>query len=37
MVRDCSNFDCLDDRYVRVAVKSSTANEILSEALKQIC
>ena len=37
MVRDCSNFDCLDERYVRVAVKSSNANEILSEALKQIC
>ena len=37
MVRDCSNFDCLDERYVRIAVKSSNANEILSEALKQIC
>ncbi|MBU0923962.1 histidinol-phosphate aminotransferase family protein, partial [bacterium] len=37
MVRDCSNFDCLDERYVRVAVKSSNANEALSEALKQIC
>ena len=37
MVRDCSNFDYLDERYVRIAVKSSNANEILSEALKQIC
>jgi threonine-phosphate decarboxylase len=37
MVRDCSNFDCLDERYVRIAVKSSSANEALSEALNQIC
>ena len=34
MVRDCSNFDFLDDSFVRVAVKSSSANEILKEALK---
>ena len=37
MVRDCSNFDCLDDSYVRIAVKSSSANEALNEALNQIC
>ena len=34
MVRDCSNFDFLDDSFVRVAVKSSSANERLKEALK---
>jgi len=37
MVRDCCNFDYLDDRYVRVAVKSSNANEALEKALAQIC
>ena len=37
MVRDCSNFDYLDDRYVRIAVKSSSANEILQKALKELC
>jgi threonine-phosphate decarboxylase len=35
MVRDCSNFDFLDDRFVRIAVKSSSANERLKEALKK--
>ena len=37
MVRDCSNFDYLNERFVRIAVKSSNANEILQKALKQIC
>jgi threonine-phosphate decarboxylase len=37
MVRDCSNFDYLDERFVRIAVKSSSANEILQKALKEIC
>lgn len=37
MVRDCSNFDYLDERFVRIAVKSSSANEILQRALKEIC
>jgi threonine-phosphate decarboxylase len=37
MVRDCSNFDYLDDRFTRIAVKSSSANEILQRALKEIC
>ena len=37
MVRDCSNFDYLDDRFVRVAVKSSNANDSLKRALKHIC
>lgn len=37
MVRDCSNFDYLDERFVRIAVKSSSANEILQRALEEIC
>ncbi|QKF78748.1 aminotransferase class I/II-fold pyridoxal phosphate-dependent enzyme [Arcobacter defluvii] len=37
MVRDCSNFDFLDDRFIRVAVKSSSANEVLKRALEEIC
>jgi threonine-phosphate decarboxylase len=37
MVRDCSNFDYLDDRFVRIAVKSSNANDSLKRALKHIC
>lgn len=37
MVRDCSNFDYLDERFVRIAVKSSSANEVLKKALKEIC
>ena len=37
MVRDCSNFDYLDERFVRIAVKSSSANESLKRALKHIC
>lgn len=37
MIRDCSNFDYLDERFVRIAVKSLSANEILQKALKEIC
>ena len=37
MVRDCSNFDYLDDRFVRIAVKSSSANDSLKRALNHIC
>ena len=37
MIRDCSNFDFLDDRFVRIAVKSSSANERLKKALEEIC
>ncbi|CAM3833323.1 aminotransferase class I/II-fold pyridoxal phosphate-dependent enzyme [Arcobacter cloacae] len=37
MVRDCSNFDFLDERFIRIAVKSSSANEILQKALEEIC
>lgn len=37
MVRDCSNFDYLDDRFTRIAVKSSSANEALKKVLQEIC
>lgn len=37
MVRNCANFDFLDESYVRIAVKSSSANETLKKALEQIC
>jgi len=37
MVRDCSNFDYLNSSHVRIAVKSSSANETLQKALKEIC
>ena len=37
MVRDCSNFDYLDDRFIRVAVKSSDDNDSIKRALKHIC
>lgn len=37
MVRDCENFDYLDNTFVRVAVKSSNANETLKKALSEIC
>ena len=37
MVRDCSNFDYLDSRFVRIAVKATFANETLQKALNEIC
>lgn len=37
MVRDCSNFDYLDEYHVRIAVKAQSANEIFKKALKEIC
>ena len=37
MLRDCSNFDYLNERFVRIAVKSSSANEIFKKALEEIC
>lgn len=37
MVRDCSNFDYLDDRFIRIAVKSSDDNDSIKRALKHIC
>jgi threonine-phosphate decarboxylase len=33
MIRDCSNFDYLDDRYVRIAIKSKESIYRLKEAL----
>ena len=37
MIRDCSNFDYLDNSYVRIAVKSSSSIQILKKALEEIC
>lgn len=37
MIRDCSNFDFLDENFVRIAVKSSDANRRLKEALEEVC
>ena len=37
MIRNCENFDFLDDRYVRIAVKSMDNLEVLKKALKEIC
>ncbi len=36
MIRDCSNFDCLDDTFIRVAVKSEKYINKLRIALKQL-
>lgn len=36
MVRDCSNFDFLDESYVRIAVKSIKDLKVFEEALKKI-
>jgi len=36
MIRDCSNFDFLDDSYVRIAVKSMGDFEIFKKALDSI-
>lgn len=37
MIRDCSNFDYLDEHYIRIAVKSRTSIQILKKALEEIC
>jgi len=37
MIRDCSNFDFLDDEFVRIAVKSTKNLDKLKEALDSIC
>ena len=37
MIRDCTNFDYLNETYVRIAVKSSNANNTLKKALDEIC
>ena len=36
MVRDCSNFDFLDEKYVRIAVKSIKNLKLFEKALKKI-
>jgi len=36
MIRDCSNFDFLDDRYVRIAVKDISTIKIFEKVLKEI-
>ena len=37
MIRDCQNFDYLDETYARIAVKASSANETLKKALEELC
>lgn len=37
IVRDCSNFRCLDDSYIRVAVRSRMENEMLISWLGKLC
>ena len=37
MIRDCSNFDFLDDEFVRIAVKSTKNLDKFKEALDSIC
>lgn len=37
LIRDCSNFDFLDDSFIRVAVKSAKINKIFKKALEKIC
>jgi threonine-phosphate decarboxylase len=37
MIRDCSNFDFLDDEFVRIAVKSTKSIDQLKKALNSIC
>jgi len=36
MIRDCSNFDFLDDTYVRIAVKNEKSIQILKKVFKKI-
>jgi len=37
MIRDCSNFDFLDDDFVRIAVKSTQSLDKFKKALEDIC
>jgi threonine-phosphate decarboxylase len=37
MIRNCDNFDFLDDTYIRVAVKSGNKIAVLKKALEEIC
>lgn len=36
MIRDCSNFDYLDNTYVRIAVKNKKSIKVLQKAFKEI-
>lgn len=36
MIRDCSNFDCLDENYVRIAIKSKDSIKKLKNALNKL-
>jgi histidinol-phosphate/aromatic aminotransferase/cobyric acid decarboxylase-like protein len=36
MIRNCSNFDFLDEQYIRIAVKDIKSIEVLQTALKEI-
>ncbi len=36
MIRDCSNFDFLDDSFVRIAVKDKKNIKVLNKALKEL-
>jgi len=36
MIRDCSNFDFLDDKYVRIAIKEKAKMKILIKAFEKI-
>ncbi|MCP8322844.1 MAG: threonine-phosphate decarboxylase CobD [Candidatus Methylarchaceae archaeon HK02M2] len=37
LIRDCSSFEGLDNRYIRVAIRTRKENELLVEALKKVC
>ncbi|MCP8311923.1 MAG: histidinol-phosphate aminotransferase family protein [Candidatus Methylarchaceae archaeon HK02M1] len=37
LIRDCSSFEGLDDRYIRVAIRTRKENEYLVEALRKVC
>ncbi len=36
IIRDCQNFEFLDDSYIRLAIKNRKSNEVVVEALKNI-
>ena len=36
MIRDCSNFDFLDERYVRIALKQKKKLKVLKQALSNL-
>jgi histidinol-phosphate/aromatic aminotransferase/cobyric acid decarboxylase-like protein len=36
-LRDCSNFDPLDNKYIRISVRSRRENRILLKELSELC